>query len=153
MNISRLKRHAVLLATLGCTLSLAACGSTKHKSATSSSSEHSSLVRKNRQLKKELQHSQKKTSVSSTRQSSTNSASSTAVSNTNHSTNSDPKLADGTDVYSLPLSDPRNPDSYKQGELMDIAGDPKYHNPDGSMNAEGDALASSIEATFHQPQP
>ena len=152
MNISRLKRHAVLLATLGCTLSLAACGSTKHKSATSTS-EPSSLVRKNRQLKKEPQHSQKKTSASSTRQSSTNSASSTAVSNTNHSTNSDPKLADGTDVYSLPLSDPRNPDSYKQGELMDIAGDPKYHNPDGSMNAEGDALASSIEATFHQPQP
>ena len=152
MNISRLKRHAVLLATLGCTLSLAACGSTKHKSATSTS-EHSSLVRKNRQLKKEPQHSQKKTSASSTRQSSTNSASSTAVSNTNHSTNSDPKLADGTDVYSLPLSDPRNPDSYKQGELMDIAGYPKYHNPDGSMNAEGDALASSIEATFHQPQP
>lgn len=152
MNIHHLKRCALLLTTVGCTISLAACGSTKHKSATNTA-EHSSLVRKNRQLKKELQHqSQKKTSVSSTRQSNANSTSSTAVSNTNHSTNSDPKLADGTDVYSLPLSDPRNPDSYKQGELMDIAGDPKYHNPDGSMNAEGDALASSIEATFHQPQ-
>lgn len=44
------------------------------------------------------------------------------------------------------------PDSYKQGELMDIAGDPKYQNPDGSMNEQGAALASSIEDTFHQPQ-
>lgn len=71
---------------------------------------------------------------------------------TNDNSSDHPRLSDGTDVYSLPLSDPRNPDGYKQGELMDIAGDPKYRNPDGSMNDEGRALSSSIEATFHQPE-
>lgn len=79
-------------------------------------------------------------------------ANSSATNETSKSSGGHPRLADGTDVYSLPLSDPRNPDGYKQAELMDIAGDPKYHNPDGSMNAEGEALSSSIEATFHQPE-
>lgn len=66
--------------------------------------------------------------------------------------NSHPKLADGTDVYSLPLGDSRNPDSAKQRKLMEIAGDPQYRNSDGSMNDGGRALSSSIQATFHQPQ-
>lgn len=144
-----LKRLAVLVALASCGLSLAACNSTSHKSA--ADAEHSSLQKKNRRLKKELKSSQKQSSADQ-QASAANSSSNTQVSAANSSSNSDPKLPDGTDVYSLPLCDPRNPDSYKQGELMDIAGDPKYHNPDGSMNDEGQALCSSIEASFHQPQ-
>ncbi|MBB1123204.1 lipocalin/fatty acid-binding family protein [Limosilactobacillus albertensis] len=77
--------------------------------------------------------------------------SNTTNTSTNNS-NNHPKLADGTDVYSLPLADSRNPDSAKQRELMEIAGDPKYRNTDGSMNSEGRALSSRIQATFHHPE-
>lgn len=147
----KLKQLTLLMALAACGCSLTACNSTSHKSA--ADAEHSSLQKKNRQLKKKLKESKKQNSASQKNQVNTaNASSSTQVSSANSSSNSDPKLADGTDVYSLPLSDPRNPDSYKQGELMDIAGDPKYHNPDGSMNDEGQALCSSIEATFNQPQ-
>lgn len=144
------KRLTILLALISCGVSLTACGSQGQKSAR----ENSSLKKQNQRLKKDLKKPKKKkqaSSISQTNQGS--SASSTQPSSANSTNgNGDPKLADGTDVYSLPLSDPRNPDSYKQGELMDIAGDPKYRNPDGSMNAQGEALTSSIEASFHQPQ-
>lgn len=148
--------------------SLAACGnSASQKSATSSSSSHKTMkVVKHHKKQSKVKNSSSFTTSSNTSSVSTqfsnnqgNASSSSAVKqqvqqNTqiSNSSNTDPCLADGTDVYDLPYSDPRNPDSYKQGELMDIAGDPKYQNPDGSMNEQGAALASSIEDTFHQPQ-
>lgn len=147
------KKTITLLAFICCSLSLYGCG---NQNKQSSAQQNSSLKKQNKKLKHDIKKNKKKKSSSSSSASTSSVSSSnstTQTSNANNSRNSDPKLADGTDVYSLPLSDPRNPDSYKQGQLMDIAADPKYHNPDGSMNAEGDALASSIEATFHQPQP
>lgn len=57
---------------------------------------------------------------------------------------------DNDSNYNLPLSDPRNPDGEKQAQMMSIAGDPQYRDtPDGSVNAEGQALMNSIRATMH----
>ncbi|UXE88511.1 hypothetical protein [Limosilactobacillus reuteri] len=165
-----MKKIGLICATALMGMSLAACSnSAAQKSSKSNSSStvkstkavkhHKSTEKKNQQSStnsadsSSSQNSQ--VSQSSMQQSGQNTKQSSAQQQTTQSSNnsnSDPHLDDGTDVYDLPYSDPRNPDSYKQGELMDIAGDPKYQNPDGSMNEQGAALASSIEDTFHQPQ-
>ena len=163
-----MKRIGLICVTALMGMSLAACNnSASQKSSDSSSSSHKTMkVVKHHKKQSKVKNSSSFTTSSNTSSMSTqfsnnqgNASSSSAVKqqvqqNTqiSNSSNTDPHLADGTDVYDLPYSDPRNPDSYKQGELMDIAGDPKYQNPDGSMNEQGAALASSIEDTFHQPQ-
>lgn len=166
-----MKKIGLICATALMGMSLAACSSSSsQKSADSSSSTVKSTKavkhhKTHKESKKDTQSSSSSTkssssqnsqvSQSSMQQSGQNTKQGSAQQQTTQSSNnsnSDPHLADGTDVYDLPYSDPRNPDSYKQGELMDIAGDPKYQNPDGSMNEQGAALASSIEDTFHQPQ-
>lgn len=156
-----MKKIGLICATLLTGLSLSACNNMASHQIHKSSSSSSIKVTKHHKVHKK--HNRKRSSVSSAASiSSTNQSngqsqssvqnSSTQSSQISNSNNGDPHLADGTDVYDLPLSDPRNPDSYKQGELMDISGDPKYQNPDGSVNAEGSAKISSIESTFHQPQ-
>lgn len=166
-----MKKIGLICATALMGMSLTACNnSTSQKSSKSNSS---SIVKSTKAVKHHKTHKENKNQQSSTnsadssspqnsqsaqfsaQQSGQNTKQSSAQQQTTQSSNnsnSDPHLADGTDVYDLPYSDPRNPDSYKQGELMDIAGDPKYQKPDGSMNEQGAALASSIEDTFHQPQ-
>lgn len=153
-----MKKVILSLAIIAC-IGLTACGNQSKSSQTNHSSEASSLKKENSQLKKKIakkKHSSSKQSSSSATNNGNAAATQTQTSSVNQvpSTTQDvhPRLADGTDVYSLPLSDPRNPDSYKQGWLMDIAADPQYHNPDGSMNQQGEALVESIENTFHQPQ-
>ncbi|MDO5009095.1 MAG: hypothetical protein Q4E15_09380 [Lactobacillus johnsonii] len=165
-----MKKIGLICATALMGMSLAACSnSTSQKSSKSNSSstvKPTKAVRRHKHTEKKNQQSSTSSTESSSSQNSQVSQSSMQQSGQNtkqgstqqqttqssNNSNSDPHLADGTDVYDLPYSDPRNPDSYKQGELMDIAGDPKYQNPDGSMNEQGAALASSIEDTFHQPQ-
>ncbi|MCC4369377.1 hypothetical protein [Limosilactobacillus reuteri] len=165
-----MKKIGLICAALLAGISLTACSnSASQKSNKKSSSpsitttkavkHHKSTEKKNQQSSTSSTESSSsqnsQVSQSSMQQSGQNTKQGSAQQQTTQSSNnsnSDPHLADGTDVYDLPYSDPRNPDSYKQGELMDIAGDPKYQNPDGSMNEQGAALASSIEDTFHQPQ-
>lgn len=155
-----MKKIGLICATLLAGLSLSACNnlaSQSHKVSSSSSS--TKVVKK---YKHHKNHSNKGSSSSTVSNKSSNAQSNSQISQgtkqqaqdtqTSNSSSNDPHLADGTDVYDLPLSDPRNPDSYKQGELMDISGDPNYQNPDGSVNAAGQAKISSIEGTFHQPQ-
>ena len=160
-----MKKIGLICATLIAGLSLAGCNnltSQQSYKASSSSSSSTKVIKHPKKHQKNKQNSSSSSSSVSSASSSNNQqassqASSTQTSNASSTqassqSNGDPHLADGTDVYDLPLSDPRNPDSYKQGELMDIAGDPKYQNPDGSMNSQGAALSDSIESTFHQPQ-
>lgn len=165
-----MKKIGLICATALMGMSLAACS---NSAAQKSSKSNSSSIVKSTKAVKHHKSTEKKNQQSSTNSADSSSSQNSQVSqfsmqqsgqNTKQSSaqqqttqssnnsNSDPHLANGTDVYDLPYSDPRNPDSYKQGELMDIAGDPKYQNPDGSMNEQGAALASSIEDTFHQPQ-
>lgn len=151
-----MKKAIISLVAVAC-LGLTACGNQSKSSQNNHSSEESSLKKENSQLKKKIakkKHSSSKQSSSSATNNGNAAATQTQTSSVNQASSQDvhPRLADGTDVYSLPLSDPRNPDSYKQGWLMDIAADPQYHNPDGSMNQQGEALVESIENTFHQPQ-
>lgn len=162
-----MKKLGLICATLLAGLSLSACNnmaSQSHKASSSSSSTR--VVKKHKHHKKQSNKKSSSSTVSSESSLTSDQSSniqSTPQANqgtkqqvqntqTSNSPSSDPHLADGTDVYDLPLSDPRNPDSYKQGELMDISGDPNYQNPDGSVNAAGQAKISSIEGTFHQPQ-
>ncbi len=167
-----MKKIGLICAALLAGISLTACSNTasqKSNKKSSSSSVTTTKAVKHHKVRKESKKNQQSLSSSaassssqssqvtqfSAQQSGQNTKQGSAQQQTTQSSNnsnSDPHLADGTDVYDLPYSDPRNPDSYKQGELMDIAGDPKYQNPDGSMNEQGAALASSIEDTFHQPQ-
>lgn len=165
-----MKKIGLICATALMGMSLAACNnSAAQKSSKSNSSsivESTKAVKHHKSTEKKNQQSSTNSADSSSSQNSQSAQFSAQQSGQNtkqgsaqqqttqssNNSNSDPHLADGTDVYDLPYSDPRNPDSYKQGELMDIAGDPKYQNPDGSMNEQGAALASSIEDTFHQPQ-
>lgn len=165
-----MKKIGLICATALMGMSLAACNNSaaqkSSKSNSSSTVKSTKAVRHHKHTEKKNQQSSTSSTESSSSQNSQVSQSSMQQSGQNtkqgstqqqttqssNNSNSDPHLADGTDVYDLPYSDPRNPDSYKQGELMDIAGDPKYQNPDGSMNEQGAALASSIEDTFHQPQ-
>lgn len=165
-----MKKIGLICATALTGMSLAACNNSaaqkSSKSNSSSTVKSTKAVRHHKHTEKKNQQSSTSSTESSSSQNSQVSQSSMQQSGQNtkqgsaqqqttqssNNSNSDPHLADGTDVYDLPYSDPRNPDSYKQGELMDIAGDPKYQNPDGSMNEQGAALASSIEDTFHQPQ-
>lgn len=165
-----MKKIGLICATALMGMSLAACNNSaaqkSSKSNSSSTLKSTKAVRHHKHTEKKNQQSSTSSTESSSSQNSQVSQSSMQQSGQNtkqgsaqqqttqssNNSNSDPHLADGTDVYDLPYSDPRNPDSYKQGELMDIAGDPKYQNPDGSMNEQGAALASSIEDTFHQPQ-
>ena len=152
-------RKAVISLVVVACLGLTACGNQSKSSQTNHSSEASSLKKENSQLKEKIakkKHSSSKQSSSSTANNGNTATAQTQTSSVNQAPSNvqdvHPRLADGTDVYSLPLSYPRNPDSYKQGWLMDIAADPQYHNPDGSMNQQGEALVESIENTFHQPQ-
>ncbi|PWT39748.1 hypothetical protein DKZ34_07945 [Limosilactobacillus reuteri] len=165
-----MKKIGLICATALMGMSLAACGNSaaqkSSKSNSSSTVKSTKAVKHHKSTEKKNQQSSTNSADSSSsqnsqvsqfsmQQSGQNTKQSSAQQQTTQSSNnsnSDPHLANGTDVYDLPYSDPRNPDSYKQGELMDIAGDPKYQNPDGSMNEQGAALASSIEDTFHQPQ-
>ena len=165
-----MKKIGLICATALMGMSLAACNNSaaqkSSKSNSSSTVKSTKAVRHHKHTEKKNQQSSTSSTESSSSQNSQVSQSSMQQSGQNtkqgsaqqqttqpsNNSNSDPHLADGTDVYDLPYSDPRNPDSYKQGELMDIAGGPKYQNPDGSMNEQGAALASSIEDTFHQPQ-
>ncbi|MCC4394452.1 hypothetical protein LMC00_00500 [Limosilactobacillus reuteri] len=165
-----MKKIGLICATALMGMSLVACNNSaaqkSSKSNSSSTVKSTKAVRHHKHTEKKNQQSSTSSTESSSSQNSQVSQSSMQQSGQNtkqgsaqqqttqssNNSNSDPHLADGTDVYDLPYSDPRNPDSYKQGELMDIAGDPKYQNPDGSMNEQGAALASSIEDTFHQPQ-
>lgn len=167
-----MKKIGLICATALMGMSLTACSNSSSQKSNKKSSSSSITTTKavkhhnvHKESKKDTQSSSSSTkssssqnsqvSQSSMQQSGQNTKQGSAQQQTTQSSNnsnSDPHLADGTDVYDLPYSDPRNPDSYKQGELMDIAGDPKYQNPDGSMNEQEAALASSIEDTFHQPQ-
>ncbi|MDD7006535.1 MAG: hypothetical protein SPI42_04580 [Lactobacillus johnsonii] len=165
-----MKKIGLICAALLAGISLTACSNTASQKSKSNSS---STVKSTKAVKHHKTHKENKNQQSSTSSTASSSSQSSQVTQfsaqqsgqntkqgsaqqqttqSSNNSNSDPHLADGTDVYDLPYSDPRNPDSYKQGELMDIAGDPKYQNPDGSMNEQGAALASSIEDTFHQPQ-
>lgn len=153
-----MRKALISLVAVAC-LSLTACGNQSKSPQANHSSEAASLKKENSQLKKKIakkKHSSSKQSSSSTANNGNTATAQTQTSSVNQAPSNaqdvHPRLADGTDVYSLPLSDPRNPDSYKQGWLMDIAADPQYHNPDGSMNQQGEALVESIENTFHQPQ-
>lgn len=158
-----MKKVGLIFGAIVIGLSCGACSNLHtHKSTSKEPNSSKVRVKRHHNHKSKRKPSNKSASSSSTNSStSLQSSSSKQINNSQqvaqqtqasqaNNQQSNDRLPDGTSVYDLPLSDPRNPDSYKQGQLMDIAGDPKYHNPDGSMNQQGIDLSNQIEASFHQ---
>lgn len=113
---------------------------------TYSKSELAKLIKEQKQTIDDILSAQRQDQDSQQNQSS---QTGTQASKANTTSSSSSQSSDDA-CYDLPLSDPRNPDGAKQAQMMSIAGDPQYRNtPDGSVNAQGQSLMSSIRGTMH----